>query len=161
MRYQQYITRHRFILGLSKYKEDDTVHEREGIFVVPPEYAWEPDLLEELKIKYEHEKNKMNDSAADCPTIQEPNQMSERFQKKNQYDEFDEIENKCLLNKYPDIDKQELAVCRTMMEAMWDLHSGSNMASYHVVVGHLLMHPQHHRRDLFPTIKNIGIQYRG
>ena len=102
---------------------------------VPPEYTRGRDLLEDLKIKYEHEKNKMNDSTADCPTIQEPNRMSERFQKENQYDEFDEIENKCLLNKYPDIDEQELEVCRTMMGAMWDLHSGFNMASYHIVVG--------------------------
>lgn len=155
MRYRQYITRHRFILGLSKYNEDDTVYEREETLEIHPEYSRGRDLLEELKIKYEHEKNKMNDSTADCPTIQEPNQMSKCFQKENQYDEFDEIENKCLLNKYPDIDEQELEVCRTMMGAMWDLHSGFNMASYHIVVGQLLMHPQHHRRDLFPTIKNI------
>lgn len=157
MRYLRYITRHRFILGLSKYNEDDTVYEREEVFIEPHrEYSCGWNILEEWKNQnLDDKKNKRNDFSADRPTIHESNQTSEVRQKKSHYNEFDAIINKSLFNKYPDIDEQELEVCRTITSAMWDLHYGLNMAPYHAVVGHLLMHPQYHRRDLFPTIKNI------
>jgi hypothetical protein len=104
----------------------------------------------------ERKRRERDISIADSPVIQALKEMRDA-QKKDPYDKsdvYDKIVNEFILNTYYDIDEQELQVCKAMIWAMWDLHSGNNFAHYADVVEFLLS-PEYQRRDIFATIKEI------
>lgn len=77
MRYMEYITRTRFILGLSKYNEDDSVYEREEANLELSrdlDNNW--DILHNWKSqKEEHREKKSDNSSADCTLYHQINEM--------------------------------------------------------------------------------------
>jgi hypothetical protein len=158
MRYSGYFTRTRFILGLSEYNEDDTLYEREEMYKESfPDHNLSIFLVWELQ-EEERKKRKRDYSLADSHVKQVFKEMC-NAQKKDPYDKsdiYDKIVNEYILNTYFDIDEQGLNVCKAMIWAMWDLHSGNNFAHYSDVVEFLLS-PEYQRRDIFTTIKDIEV----
>jgi hypothetical protein len=148
MRYMEYVTRHRFLLGLALYNEDDTAFEREEIF---KKLFRDNSEIQNWIQEQKRESEKRDYYLAHNPMNQVLKDMSTHIQKESQ---FDKRVDEYLLNVYQDIDEQELQVCRTLVWAMWDLHSGRNIAHYADVVEHLL-NPKYQRKDIFETIKDI------
>ena len=66
------------------------------------------------------------------------------------YQKADREVDEYLLNTYPDMDEQELTVCRTIVWTMWDLSSGGNEAFYIEVIARSIT-----REDIFKTEKDI------
>jgi hypothetical protein len=156
MRYMQYFTRSKYLFGLSKYNEDDTVYEREEEFKELFRDNWF--IIQNCEIKEQkRESKKRGCSCADNPIVKIAKEM--RAQKVNPFDIVDKMVDEFLLNTYLDIDEQEFLVCRTTVWAMWDLNSGHDEIYYMEVVARLLSH-RNIRRDIFPTIKDIEATIR-
>jgi hypothetical protein len=155
----KYMTRFRFLLGLSEYNEDDTVYEREEIYKeMFRDHNWNILLNWEIQEREHKRRKEKVYSQPDSPVIQALKKMRDS-QKKDLFDKsdiYDKNVNEFILHTYSNIDEQELHVCKAMIWAMWDLHSGSNLSEYAMVVEFLLS-PEYRRRDIFATIKDIEV----
>lgn len=164
MRYREYFTRFKFILGLSKYNEDDSVSERDEEVIVEPFENYDRidranywNAIESWKIQEQQQQRERNKDERDCSLTQSPihqafKDMATHIHKE---DQFGKVVDEFLLNTYPEMDEQELQVCSTVVWVMWDLSSGRNQAYYQAVVDYLLGPEYGNRRDLYTTIKDV------
>jgi hypothetical protein len=148
MRYMQYFTRCEFILGLSKYNDDDTALEREEeIKVAGKDYESNPVLDWEIQ-KTKIERVKWDSSLINNPVIEACGEMATYIQK---YDLYEKVVDEFLLNTYINIDEQELQVCRTVIWTMWDIGT----PYYFEVVARILNSPHEKRSKIFSNIKEV------
>lgn len=162
MRYREYFTRFKFLLGLSKYNEDDSVSERDEEVIIEPFENYDRidranywNAIEIWKIQEQQQKRRADER--DCSITQSLihqvfKGMATHIQKE---DPFDKVVDEFLLKTYPDMDEQEFQVCSTVVWVMWDLSSGRNQAYYLAVVDYLLGPEYGNRRDLYATIKDV------
>jgi hypothetical protein len=160
MCYREYFTRFRFIFGLSKYNDDDTVSVREEEVILKPFEKYDRidrtnywNTIRSWEIQeQECSRSERDNSHTPSPLYMVLDEMAKHIQKENL---FDEVVNEFLLYSYPDMDEQEFQVCRTIVWVMSDLSSGRNQAYYQAVVEYLLDPQKENRRDLFTTIKDV------
>jgi hypothetical protein len=157
MRYMEYFTRFKFILGLSKYNEDDSVGVREEEMIMKPFGKYDRidranfwNTIRNWKIQEQECNRSESDSPHTASLIYQ--EMATHIAKENP---LDQAVNEFLLFTYSDMDEQEFQVCRTVVWVMWDLSSGNNYAYYNAVVDYVLGPEHENRRDLFATIKDV------
>jgi len=153
MRYMTYFTRCKFILGLSSYDDDDTVFEREGLIVDIVKNYKGYFVLGEYIRKQKQPKNEDKDPIND-PVGQACVQIAEHIQKKDPYDEaVDEF----LLHTYPEIDEQELNVCRTIVWTIWNIGT----PYYEEVVASIMAHKYERQCKIFANIGEVEATIMG
>jgi hypothetical protein len=148
MRYMQYITRCKFILGLSRYNEDDTAFEREEEMKVVEKVDKNISVLDWKINKTKLERRERDDDLVDNTVIQICGEMARYIQKDNPYDK---VVDEFLLNTYTNIDEQELQVCKTVIWAIWDIST----PYYFEVVARILNSSRIKRSKIFSDIKKV------
>lgn len=148
MRYMQYFVRYKFILGLSKYDEDDTISEREEeIKGLGKEYI-NYSVLDWTTQKTKFERKKMDEHPVGDSIIHTIGEMS-RYLKET--DILDRVVDEYLLNTYTHIDEQEFQVCK---QVIWTMHDIST-ADYIEVVARILHCAYEDRSKIFSSIKEV------
>jgi hypothetical protein len=148
MGYMRYFTRSKFILGLSRYNDDDTAFEREEeMKVVEKDYESNPVLDWKIQ-KVKVERGERNDCLVYNLVIQACGEMAAYIQKD---DPYEKVVDEFLLNTYVNIDEQELQVCKTVIWAIWDIGT----PYYFEVVARILNSPHEKRSKIFSNIKEV------
>jgi hypothetical protein len=133
IRYVQYFVRYKFLLGLSKYNEDDTILEREKkIKAAEKEYINYP-VSDWITQKTESEGKKMDERSPDNCVFHTIGEMSRYLGKTGI---LDKVVDEYLLSTYIDIDEQEFQVCKCVF---WTIHD-IGVADYIEVVTRILLH---------------------
>jgi hypothetical protein len=151
MRYMDYFTRSKFILGLSKYNEDDTIHEREEEMLRSMPNMPCRKCKSELNVQRVQLRSKTgNDELYDYHEfLGEPIYL---FPESDVYvqDPWERVLDELLIGSYSDVDEQELWVCKRIVYYTWE--RGLDKVSYKELVSETV---HTHREDLFLTIKDI------
>ena len=149
IRYVQYFVRYKFLLGLSKYNEDDTILEREKkIKAAEKEYINYP-VSDWITQKTESEGKKMDERSPDNCVFHTIGEMSRYLGKTGI---LDKVVDEYLLSTYIDIDEQEFQVCKCVF---WTIHD-IGVADYIEVVTRILLHRIHEKRNVtFSNIKEV------
>jgi hypothetical protein len=149
MRYMQYFTRYKFILGLSKYNDDDTALEREEEMKVMGNDCESSSVLDLKTQKTKVKQGKMDDDLVNDSRYHCSFGEMVRYIGENKL--FDKVVDEFLLNTYNDIDEQEFQVCKTVIWTMWD----TSTPFYLEVVARIL-NPSHEKRSkIFSNIKEV------
>jgi hypothetical protein len=149
MRYMQFFTRCKFILGLSSYEDDDTILDRQyEMEEVGKNYRCNFLLEWEIqKLNSERSEREVYDLVND-PVIQACAEIAESFQEE---DPYDKVVDEFLIHTYPSINEQELHICRTIVWTLWDIGT----PYYFEVVVRIVKHNHIKRRKPFSSIKDI------
>jgi hypothetical protein len=156
----QYFVRYKFILGLSRYDEDDTISEREEeAKVVGKEYI-NYSVLDLITQKTKFERKKKDELPDDDCVIHMIGEISSYLK---ETDILDRVVDEHLLNTYMHIDEQEFQVCKWMIWTIYDI----GIADYVEVVGRILLYCVHEDQcKIFSSIKEVEetikrLVYRG
>jgi hypothetical protein len=152
IRYKGYFTRPRIILGLSKYTEDDTIHEREeeilkSMSTIPCRKC--KSRLDVQRVRLKSKTGDVDLYDYDEFTTGETIYLYPEFEGYIQ-DPFERVLDELFVGTYPDIDEQELWICKGIVYVNWG--RGLDKVSYKDLVSDIV---HTHREDLFPTIKDI------
>ena len=144
MRYMQYFTRFKFILGLSKYNEDDTAPEREEEMKVTGEEFTNFSILD-----WQVQKTKIEQGKSDGDgDFVELTKMA-MYIKEN--DPLDKVVDEYLLNTYDNIDEQEFQVCKWIIWTLWDISE----PLYCEVVCRILISDEEKQSKIFSNINEV------
>ncbi|MGH9982640.1 MAG: hypothetical protein ACRD8W_01640 [Nitrososphaeraceae archaeon] len=147
LRYMQYFTRCKFILGLSNYNDDDIILDREYEMEEGGKNYRCNFLLEcEIQTLNSERSEREDYDLVNDPAIQAFSEIAEHF-----YDPYDKVVREFLIHTYPDINEQELHICRTIVGVIWDIGT----PYYMEVVARIVKDTQIEWRKLFGNIKNI------
>jgi hypothetical protein len=149
MRYLQYFTRFKFIRGLSRYNEDDTAFDREGMIkVMGKDCQSYPALDLEAQKTAVTPSERDDECANDSPCYCSLGQMARYIAKNNP---FEKVVDEFLLNTYDSIDEQEFQVCKTVIWTMWDIST----PYYLEVVARILNSSNEKQSKIFSNILEI------
>jgi hypothetical protein len=147
MKYKCYSTRSKFILGLTKYSEDDTIYEREEMLRSMPISCRKcKSNVRHVQLRNKTGKDELYDYHE---LLGEPIYF---YLEPEAYiqDPWERVLDELFIGTYPDLDEQELWVCKRIAYEKWE--RSLDKVRYKDLVSETV---HTHREVLFPTVKDI------